>query len=637
MATSVGNLVVNVSADSAAFTSNMKSIVENTKQTATQVQRGVHLMQEAFEALAIAELAEHIYEAGERAVEFGAKFGEAAKQVGFGTKAYQELSFAAAHTGVTQESLDTGLAKFTKTLGLAEAGSGKAAFALKEVGIAQADLRDKTPEDILRKVSDALAKIEDPAHRARIETELFGKAGQKLDPLLSEGTKALDDFAKAASDLGVVLTDEEIERLHKLEVRSKELSNVLTTNFAAAIGDNADAIVRLGNAASGAVAGVLRLVSQAVGLRRITEYEGALTMMGASGATATAAGDPIKYAARLRANLAALEADQTPGQRRGFEASGFNSSIEAARSRLAAFLNSPDYKEAVEAGLVHGKPGAITDFSDDLAGKKRTPRTRKTRVKAAVDPFADTLSNNADFLNGTVDDFLKDRDKREKAATAAYDRLGKFLGIDPISTDGIFAGRTILGETNEQFDARMQQRDEELKVLEEKQKKYDEIGTQFAANVTTALESAIIGGKSLGEVFGGLFKTIEQLVIRLAIIEPIAKGISGAFSGGGGIVSSIGLLLGFASGGDPPVGQPYLVGENGPELRVDKSQGTIIPNHVLKGLGGGGGVSINVDARGALDPAAVGLAIRSAVAASEARLLGVAAATQRQKIAAGRG
>ena len=68
-----------------------------------------------------------------------------------------------------------------------------------------------------------------------------------------------------------------------------------------------------------------------------------------------------------------------------------------------------------------------------------------------------------------------------------------------------------------------------------------------------------------------------------------AIGISGGHSlGGSGISNSLfGLLSqgngvkGFASGGEPPVGRVSIVGENGPELFLPKTAGTIIPNHAI--------------------------------------------------------
>jgi hypothetical protein len=45
---------------------------------------------------------------------------------------------------------------------------------------------------------------------------------------------------------------------------------------------------------------------------------------------------------------------------------------------------------------------------------------------------------------------------------------------------------------------------------------------------------------------------------------------------------------GYADGGDPPVGMASMVGERGPELFVPKTAGTIIPNHQLSSMMGGG-------------------------------------------------
>ena len=58
-------------------------------------------------------------------------------------------------------------------------------------------------------------------------------------------------------------------------------------------------------------------------------------------------------------------------------------------------------------------------------------------------------------------------------------------------------------------------------------------------------------------------------------------------------------IKGFEQGGRPPVGQPSMVGERGPELFIPDRAGTIVPNNQL----GGKAVTVNfnintVDARG---------------------------------------
>lgn len=81
--------------------------------------------------------------------------------------------------------------------------------------------------------------------------------------------------------------------------------------------------------------------------------------------------------------------------------------------------------------------------------------------------------------------------------------------------------------------------------------------------------------------------------IKSRLLDSLADILTGAITKPGGGKSllaagaSIGKLFGFASGGNPPVGQPYVVGENGPEIRVDRSPSTILPNSFLKAMEAG--------------------------------------------------
>ena len=85
---------------------------------------------------------------------------------------------------------------------------------------------------------------------------------------------------------------------------------------------------------------------------------------------------------------------------------------------------------------------------------------------------------------------------------------------------------------------------------------------------------SISGGDSGG---GGLFGSI------------LGGAIKGAAGGGANYGSMVDLFSGsfgggfFAEGGEPPLGKISMVGEEGPELFIPKSAGTIIPNHALQG------------------------------------------------------
>lgn len=70
----------------------------------------------------------------------------------------------------------------------------------------------------------------------------------------------------------------------------------------------------------------------------------------------------------------------------------------------------------------------------------------------------------------------------------------------------------------------------------------------------------------------------------------LGGAVKGAVAGGGTNYGSLADLFSgsfgggfFAEGGEPPLGKISMVGEEGPELFVPKSAGTIIPNHALQG------------------------------------------------------
>jgi len=86
-----------------------------------------------------------------------------------------------------------------------------------------------------------------------------------------------------------------------------------------------------------------------------------------------------------------------------------------------------------------------------------------------------------------------------------------------------------------------------------------------------ALDNFVDTGKlSFGDFANSVIKDILKMELKEAEV-----GLFKALKPG--VIS----LFGFADGGEPPVGVPSIVGENGPELFIPKSSGTIVPNHQL--------------------------------------------------------
>ena len=137
------------------------------------------------------------------------------------------------------------------------------------------------------------------------------------------------------------------------------------------------------------------------------------------------------------------------------------------------------------------------------------------------------------------------------------------------------------------------------KYLQDTQRTADQAKTYFET-FTKGLEDAFVKFVQTGKLS---FKDLaNSLIADFARIQA-KKAISGIFEMGGGagggfgsFFGGIGKLFGFANGGNPAVGVPSIVGENGPELFIPRNAGTIIPNSALGGSTNNTAVTYNINA-----------------------------------------
>jgi len=114
------------------------------------------------------------------------------------------------------------------------------------------------------------------------------------------------------------------------------------------------------------------------------------------------------------------------------------------------------------------------------------------------------------------------------------------------------------------------------------------VGKTLETSLTDGFTAAISGAKSFGDAMKSMAKTVVDSLIKMMVQYYITKPILDLVGGALGIPTT--SPSGKAIGGSVQSGQPYMVGERGPELFVPNSQGSIVPNG---NLGGGGGVVVN--------------------------------------------
>jgi len=184
------------------------------------------------------------------ALAYASSLGEVSQQIGVTTKDLQVFQYAGSQVGLTNDEVREGLTKLTRTLGEAATGSVRAQKALMLVGYSQKEVESGSIKtgDAVRKIADFLAKIPSPTQRAAVELELFGRAGQRLDTLLSGGSSAIDELSRAAEKLGIVLSDEQIQKADDTADKLESVKRVLEANIASVVADNAQSILGLASA-----------------------------------------------------------------------------------------------------------------------------------------------------------------------------------------------------------------------------------------------------------------------------------------------------------------------------------------------------------------------------------------------------
>lgn len=147
----------------------------------------------------------------------------------------------------------------------------------------------------------------------------------------------------------------------------------------------------------------------------------------------------------------------------------------------------------------------------------------------------------------------------------------------------------------------------------------------FGDAAVDALEDLIVNGAKAEDVVKRLAASLAKAALQAALMGsgPLA-GLFGTGGTNGNVGGLFGALFGRAAGGPVNAGQPYRVGERGPETFVPTSPGKIVPNGRLAGAPVS--VTFAIDARGATADAIAGL--RAEMAQQQAALPGIILRTQ---------
>jgi hypothetical protein len=653
----LGNLVVSLEANIARFQSDMGKAVDVAKSSMSKVNEVVegarHFMEAAFVGVSVTG----IVEIGLKAIEAGDQLEKASIKAGMSSETMSQLSYAAKIADVSLEALSTGLKKMQVAVSEAGAGTGKSAEAFDALGLTFQQLRKIAPDQQFEVIADRISKLKDPADRARAATDLFGRAGADLLPLFEKGAAGIRAAREEADRLGLSFSGETTKKLAEAEDSIKRLKaswEGLAATLTAKVAPALTAVLDLITGKSDLDA----LKEQLDTLEKIKQRESGRGWFSKFFGLGSPEFDVGAAMAKVKAQIADLQAAKdkaaqpTPGIAAGKPPPGYNNynALQGLKDGLDGRLKIID--SAIKAEDVLLQTGdrkldadyalaltSLSGYTQDKAGilEKNFDTTQRlydaqiavveSYLKVARDQASRdaAISKLSDITGRKSTDALK-FERERLALTEQLQRAGEDyartlvdLDVQYLSlvghteaavrlqdemNDSLLRARLVAqGDTEAliKLDAIEAMRairaskkpmDGYIRALRDYRMSVDDVAKSIetmVGNTFGRLEDALTDFVATGKLS---FKSlIDSMISDIARFE-VRKNITGP-------LASFLNLTGFASGGDPPVGKASIVGENGPELFVPRTAGTIVPNGAM----GRGGVTVsitqNIDAHGA--------------------------------------
>jgi hypothetical protein len=191
---------------------------EQAEHALHHLQETVEDLKEKLEFLAAAEIVHKLYEVAEQFAHWGEELKVMSENMGVSTDELQRLNIAAERSGVASEEMTTGLARLSRQLYEAKNGSKEAAAAFQKAGISSDQIaRFRTAKDALYALADRMNATKDPIARMGQAQELLGRGGFRMVAFLAKGSQAMREQGSEAEKLGLILSEDQVEALEKVE------------------------------------------------------------------------------------------------------------------------------------------------------------------------------------------------------------------------------------------------------------------------------------------------------------------------------------------------------------------------------------------------------------------------------------
>lgn len=171
-----------------------------------------------------------------KAASFGDQMDKMSKRTGISTEELSRLSHAADLSGSSIEDLEKGVRTMQKRILDLERGLSTSVDAFTDLGVSLDDVKDKTPEAQLNILMEALAGVNGASRRAALAQDIFGRAGTKMLPMLSDGVEGLRAMKGEADKLGILVTADQAKAAADFTDEVQRLKSAIFGLFITAVG-----------------------------------------------------------------------------------------------------------------------------------------------------------------------------------------------------------------------------------------------------------------------------------------------------------------------------------------------------------------------------------------------------------------
>lgn len=462
------------------------------------------------------------------------------------------LSYAMERTGVSTDDLDEVMEEWGQ-------GLDENIPKLQAMGVAIARNADGTvnSDQTFRNFLSTLRGVEDPARRLAMAQQLIGESAYRIEPAVRASEQAFQDFYDAADDAGAVVGDIDAATVRELENASKDLSQAwrsLQLSAARSVGP--------------AMADFMGTVAALA--EKIAELESKTGILSASmkavAAPLTAISSGLELVGVKSRDAAGAADELTAAEQRNEQASDDLTRAEQERAAAAEEAEEADrrVKEAVDDARA-----AIREREQAEKDAEQAIRDRVDAVRASV---------SADYALFDAEQSVLDAEQRLTAATAKLTETVNTYGGESVEAaaaqrevDQAAVGveRSYISLAHATAEQTIRQAEMNGQMLDSNAKK--DILIASLHSVASQMQPGSVPYEAIQSYIAKLQSIPDTVTTRLQVYQDIAPlNVGSNFN-----------LAGLAHGGPARAGEPYIVGEEGPELFVPRSSGTVIPNDAL--------------------------------------------------------